>query len=234
MRSSAKETRKPSAVRSARKTVPATFHCTFSKLAQKTAARKKKETSLRARASLRLPCRLQSTRPAPRRGSPARAASAAPARGSRRRACPPASARGGRAAPRAARARRRARRRPPTPVSRTSSAAAPSGGTAARIGRSAARYSKIFPDGTTRPRPAASGSRSRFASESRCSSSASAVRNVGEQLEPVAEAERPPPTRGRRRGSRRRSARRRRRGPTRRARSGTGAGRAGRRSCRCA
>src|SRR5438105_13594401 len=36
----------------------------------------------------------------------------------------------------------------PVPVSRISSAAAPSGGTAARIGRSAARYSKTLPEST--------------------------------------------------------------------------------------
>src|SRR6266550_4519718 len=59
----------------------------------------------------------------------------------------------------------------PAPVSCTSFAAAPSGGTAARIGRSAARYSKIFPVRTPRPRPPDSGIRSRSASESRCSSS---------------------------------------------------------------
>src|SRR5581483_5134879 len=59
----------------------------------------------------------------------------------------------------------------PAPVARTSSAAAPSGGTTARIGRPAARYSNSFPESTPRPRPPASGIRSRSASESRCSSS---------------------------------------------------------------
>ena len=58
--------------------------------------------------------------------------------------------------------RRRAATTMPAPVSRMSSAAAPSGGTAARIGRSAARYSKTFPRGTPRPRPAASGMSSRL------------------------------------------------------------------------
>ena len=96
----------------------------------------------------------------------------------------------------------------PAPVSRISSAAAPSGGTAARIGRSAARYSKTFPESTPLPRPPASGIRSSSASESRCSSSA-AARRVRDQLEPVAEARASPPTRGRPSGSRRRSARRR-------------------------
>src|SRR6266550_814085 len=59
----------------------------------------------------------------------------------------------------------------PAPVSCTSFAAAPSGGTAARIGRSAARYSKIFPVRTPRPRPPDSGIRRSSTSESRCSSS---------------------------------------------------------------
>src|SRR4051794_851878 len=59
----------------------------------------------------------------------------------------------------------------PAAVSRTSFAAAPSGGTAARIGRSAARYSKIFPVRTPRPRPPDSGIRRSSASESRWSSS---------------------------------------------------------------
>src|SRR5206468_8574150 len=44
----------------------------------------------------------------------------------------------------------------PAPVSRISSAAAPSGGTRARIGRSAARYSKTLPERIPRPRPPAS------------------------------------------------------------------------------
>src|SRR6266508_504471 len=55
----------------------------------------------------------------------------------------------------------------PASVSRMSSDAAPSGGTAARIGRSAARYSKTLPDSTPFPRPPASGIRSSSASESR-------------------------------------------------------------------
>ena len=59
----------------------------------------------------------------------------------------------------------------PAPVSRIRSAAAPSGGTSARIGRSAARYSKTLPERTPLPRPPASGIRSSSASESRCSSS---------------------------------------------------------------
>src|SRR5579862_3306935 len=59
----------------------------------------------------------------------------------------------------------------PAPVSRRRSAAAPSGGTTARIGRSAARYSKIFPVRTPLPRPPESGIRRSSASESRCSSS---------------------------------------------------------------
>ena len=45
----------------------------------------------------------------------------------------------------------------PAPVSRTSSAAAPSGGTTARIGRPAARYSKTFPERTPLPAPARVG-----------------------------------------------------------------------------
>src|SRR5437016_2647030 len=60
----------------------------------------------------------------------------------------------------------------PAPVSSSNAAAAPSGGTAARIGRSAARYSNTFPERTPRPRPSASGIRSRSASDSRWSSSA--------------------------------------------------------------
>src|SRR5581483_9898727 len=59
----------------------------------------------------------------------------------------------------------------PAPASRIRAAAAPSGGTAARIGRSAARYSKTLPESTPLPRPPASGIRSSSASESRCSSS---------------------------------------------------------------
>src|SRR6266511_551998 len=59
----------------------------------------------------------------------------------------------------------------PAPVSRMRSAAAPSGGTAARIGRSAARYSNTFPDSTPRPRPPASGISRRSTSESRWSAS---------------------------------------------------------------
>src|SRR5215210_5071190 len=54
----------------------------------------------------------------------------------------------------------------PAPVSRIRSAAAPSGGTAARIGRSAARYSKTFADSTPRPRPPDSGISNSSASES--------------------------------------------------------------------
>ena len=60
-----------------------------------------------------------------------------------------------------------------------SSAAAPSGGTAARIGRSAARYSNTFPDSTPCPRPPASGISSSSASESRCSASASRRETYG-------------------------------------------------------
>ena len=78
----------------------------------------------------------------------------------------------------------------PAPDSRIRSAAAPSGGTAARIGRPAARYSNTFPESTPLPRPPASGIRSSSASESRCSSSARRARRVRDQLEPVAEAER--------------------------------------------
>ena len=77
----------------------------------------------------------------------------------------------------------------PAPVSRISSAAAPSGGTAARIGRSAARYSKTLPESTPLPRPPASGISSSSASESRCSASEVGARRVRDQLEPVAEAE---------------------------------------------
>ena len=68
------------------------------------------------------------------------------------------------------RRRRRARRRRPRSP-RISSAAAPSGGTSARIGRSAARYSNTLPLSTPLPRPPASGISSRSASESRWSSS---------------------------------------------------------------
>ena len=80
---------------------------------------------------------------------------------------------------------------------------------AARIGRSAARYSKTLPESTPLPRPAASGMSSSSASESRWSCSDLAAGRVREQLEPVAEAARARPTRGRRSGSRRRSAPRR-------------------------
>ena len=72
----------------------------------------------------------------------------------------------------------------------SASAAAPSGGTTARIGRSAARYSKTLPESTPRPRPPASGISSSSASESRCSSSARRCGAYGMQLEPVAEPER--------------------------------------------
>src|SRR3954447_15798756 len=61
----------------------------------------------------------------------------------------------------------------PAPVSRISSAAAPDGGTAAKMGRSAARYSNTFPDSTPCPRPPASGMSRSNASESRCSARAS-------------------------------------------------------------
>src|SRR6266540_3795446 len=67
----------------------------------------------------------------------------------------------------------------PVPVSRISSAAAPSGGTAARIGRSAARYSNTLPESTPWPRPLASGISSSNASESRCSASASRRETYG-------------------------------------------------------
>jgi hypothetical protein len=50
-RSKAYEKRKPRAVRSARKTEPATLHCTFAKVAQKTAARKKNGTRVLSRLS---------------------------------------------------------------------------------------------------------------------------------------------------------------------------------------
>src|SRR5581483_8289187 len=59
----------------------------------------------------------------------------------------------------------------PAPARSISLAASPSGGTTARIGRSAARYSNTFPESTPRPRPSASGISSSSASESRCSSS---------------------------------------------------------------
>src|SRR5581483_6155906 len=59
----------------------------------------------------------------------------------------------------------------PAPAPRIKSAAAPSGGTTARIGRSAARYSNTLPLSTPLPRPPASGIRSSRASESRCNSS---------------------------------------------------------------
>jgi hypothetical protein len=57
-----------------------------------------------------------------------------------------------------------------------SAAADPFGGTQARIGRPAGRYSNTFPDGTLSPRSPISGSRSRSRSTSlsRCSSSARA------------------------------------------------------------
>ena len=65
----------------------------------------------------------------------------------------------------------RRQQRRPAPVSRIRSAAAPSGGTAARIGRPDAMYSNTFPESTPLPRPPASGISSRSASESRCSAS---------------------------------------------------------------
>ena len=66
---------------------------------------------------------------------------------------------------------RRATATTPAPVSRISSAAAPSGGTTARIGRPTAMYSKTLPERTPFPRPPASGMSRRSASESRCSAS---------------------------------------------------------------
>ena len=74
-------------------------------------------------------------------------------------------------APRGARRRRPAAATMPAPVSRIRSAAAPSGGTAARIGRPDAMYSNTFPESTPLPRPPASGISSSSASESRCSAS---------------------------------------------------------------
>ena len=115
----------------------------------------------------------------------------------------------------------------------SSSAAAPSGGTTARIGRPAAMYSKTFPERTPFPLPPASGTSSRSASESRCRRSDSARGEVLDELEPVAEVERLAPTRDRTSGSRRRSVRR-RRGRRRGTPAGTAAGPASRRSCPCA
>ena len=160
--------------------VPATFQCTFSNVTQKTLARKRK-----------LVARLTRCAPAAARGR-RRASGARPSPATRRRAPSPASARRASVACRS----RSARAIPstssgatttPAPVSRISSAAAPSGGTSARIGRSAARYSKTLPESTPLPRPPASGIRSSSASESRCSSSERAPRRVRDQLEPVAE-----------------------------------------------
>ena len=62
----------------------------------------------------------------------------------------------------------------PAPVSRMSSAAAPSGGTSARIGRPTATYSNTLPESTPFPRPPASGISKSSASESRCRASESA------------------------------------------------------------
>ena len=59
----------------------------------------------------------------------------------------------------------------PASASRTNAAVAPSGGTAAMIGRSAARYSNTFAAITPEPRPGTSGISSRLTSESRWNSS---------------------------------------------------------------
>ena len=135
---------------------------------------------------------LLDARPARERGRATRRES-----GGRRRARPAAS---GRAAPSArarSRRRRRARRRRPRPSRASSRAAAPSGGTSARIGRSAARYSNTFPESTPRPRPSASGISSSSASESRCSSSERrrGTYGISSSRSPMPG---PPPTRGRR------------------------------------
>ena len=78
----------------------------------------------------------------------------------------------------------------PAPVSRISSAAAPSGGTSARIGRSAARYSKTFPERTPLAAAARLGDQQQQRLRVALQLERAAARHVGDQLEPVAEAER--------------------------------------------
>src|SRR5436189_178705 len=92
-RSSANASRKPNAVRSARNTAPATFHCTFSKVAQNIAAKKKNGKSLDSR--VMRPSR--AARPAPRPAFCVTAGAAARRSGSRSAAAQHASAHGGRA-----------------------------------------------------------------------------------------------------------------------------------------
>ncbi len=116
----------------------------------------------------------------------------------------------------------------PAPVSRRSCAAAPSGGTSARIGRSAARYSKTFPESTPRPRPVGLRDQQQQRLGVALQLERAAVRRVRDQLDPVGDAR--SPTRGRSSGSRRRSAQPRRRPG--RAPSGTASGRACRRTSR--
>ena len=149
---------------------PPKLQCTFSKVQQKSVARKKKlVTLLMSLHGSSVWSRSASSCTRVRRESFVRHSSASgdrlePARRASGRASPSARAR----SRRCRRARRRRRRRSPG----SASAAAPSGGTTARIGRSAARYSNTFPERMPRPRPPASGIRSSSASESRCSSSA--------------------------------------------------------------
>ena len=77
----------------------------------------------------------------------------------------------------------------PAPVSRMRSAAAPSGGTAARIGRSAARYSNTFPLEHALAAPARFGDEEQERLGVALESERLGARRVRDQLEPVAEAE---------------------------------------------
>ena len=103
----------------------------------------------------------------------------------------------------------------PAPVSRIRRAAAPSGGTTARIGRSAARYSNTFPEST--PSPAAAGLRDQ--QQQRLGVALELERAAPRRVRRGARAGRraraSPRTRGRRCGSRRGSGRSRPRGRTR-------------------
>ena len=177
--------RNPSAVRSARKTEPATFHCTFAKVAQKTAARKKNGT----RRALASQSRLQSS---------SASSSTRACRESARRCSsvrwpslqlpgPP--------------ARVQAQQRLADPlhvVGRDDDARARlahelgGGAVGGHGGQDRPLGGQVLEDLPARddpPAAAASGSSSRFASESRWSSSARRCGSVVEQLEPVAEAE---------------------------------------------
>ena len=164
---------------------PATFQCTFSNVTQKT--RRQEEEARDAPHATCAPAAARAPATRVRRETFSRHSSE-----SARRLRAPRRA-SGRAASRSARAipsTSSGATTTPAPASRISSAAAPSGGTTARIGRSAARYSNTFPEST--PLPAAAGLRDQQQQRLRVALELerAAARRVRDQLEPVAEAER--------------------------------------------